>query len=165
MGVGYIAGAAVAASILIAGHPVLAASVEPDRILTPGAANPDVTRDNISTTICVSGWTATVRPSVPYTNRLKREQLETRDYPDRTLGDYEEDHLISLEISGDPMAEKNLWPEAYAGSCGARVKDVIERKLNRLVCSGALTLRMAQHLIATDWVAAYQRYVRPLDCD
>jgi hypothetical protein len=106
-----------------------------------------------------------VRPPVAYTNQLKQEQLEGRDYTDQEPRDYEEDHLISLELGGAPKNEQNLWPEAYAGSCGARVKDVIERKLNRLVCSGDLPLRMAQHMIATDWVAAYNRYVRPLHCD
>ncbi|MBV8598859.1 MAG: hypothetical protein JO017_08565, partial [Actinobacteria bacterium] len=30
--------------------------------LTPGATNPDVTQATIGSTICVRGWTATVRP-------------------------------------------------------------------------------------------------------
>ncbi|MEU1596054.1 hypothetical protein ABZ468_25155 [Streptomyces sp. NPDC005708] len=33
-----------------------------DSSCTPGAYNPDVTQSNIHSTICVSGWTATVRP-------------------------------------------------------------------------------------------------------
>ena len=34
----------------------------PDPVCTPGAADPAVTQDNIDSTICTSGYTATVRP-------------------------------------------------------------------------------------------------------
>jgi hypothetical protein len=34
----------------------------PDPACTPGALNPDVTPATIGATICMSGWTATVRP-------------------------------------------------------------------------------------------------------
>src|SRR6266568_764855 len=34
----------------------------PDPSCQPGDYNPDVTQSTIDTTICVSGWTATVRP-------------------------------------------------------------------------------------------------------
>ncbi|MGW4529241.1 hypothetical protein [Amycolatopsis sp. NPDC004378] len=34
----------------------------PDPACTPGALNPDVTQASIGSTICVSGWTATIRP-------------------------------------------------------------------------------------------------------
>ncbi|MGW4994883.1 hypothetical protein ACWEQ3_46110 [Streptomyces mirabilis] len=34
----------------------------PDSSCTPGSYNPNVTQSNIHSTICVSGWTATVRP-------------------------------------------------------------------------------------------------------
>jgi hypothetical protein len=42
---------------------------------------------------------------------------------------------------------------------GARTKDVLENKLHDLICSGQLALRKAQHQEATNWVAAYRRYV------
>jgi hypothetical protein len=35
----------------------------------------------------------------------------------------------------------------------------MEFALNQLVCSGRLSLREAQRAIATDWIAAYLRYV------
>jgi hypothetical protein len=111
-----------------------------DPVRTPGVLNPDVTQRNIGETICVPGWTRTVRPPVEYTNALKLEQM--RAY--RELGspsDYQEDHLISLELGGDPTDPRNLWPEPYPRA--AQV-DRVENDLNAKVCSGALTLADAQ---------------------
>ncbi|MEU4526156.1 hypothetical protein AB0F52_46480 [Amycolatopsis sp. NPDC024027] len=47
----------------------------PDPTCTPGATNPDVTQATIGSTICVSGWTATIRPSTTYTNGLKKQGI------------------------------------------------------------------------------------------
>src|SRR4051794_32216428 len=47
----------------------------PDPACTPGATNPDVTQGTIDATICVSGWTSTVRPPTSYTNPLKVRQI------------------------------------------------------------------------------------------
>jgi hypothetical protein len=55
--------------------------------------------------------------------------------------DYQEDHLISLELGGHPTDPRNLWPEPYPRA--AQV-DVIENELNGKVCSGELTLAEAQ---------------------
>lgn len=85
----------------------------PNHTLTPGALNPAVTQATILKTICVSGWTTTVRPSSSYTTRLKRTQLAAYGYHDRSLADYEEDHLVSLELGGSPASTKNLWPEPH----------------------------------------------------
>ena len=79
-------------------------------------------------------------------------------YGDKKTSDFEEDHLISLELGGNPTDPKNLWPEPWDGPYGAHVKDKIENKLHKLVCSGALSLSTAQHLIATSWYAAYLKY-------
>jgi hypothetical protein len=43
---------------------------EPNPALTPGVTNPAVTQANIKTTICKSGWSATVRPPESYTEAL-----------------------------------------------------------------------------------------------
>jgi hypothetical protein len=138
-----------------------AGAVLPNSARTPGATNPSVSQANIGRTICVSGWTATVRPSSSVTTGLKVEQLASGyTYEgDTTTGDYEEDHLISLEIGGAPDAEANLWPEPYNTSEGARVKDVVENKLHSLVCDGTISLATAQRAIATNWWVAYQTYV------
>jgi hypothetical protein len=138
----------------------------PDHRLTPGVASADVTPANIHTTICVSGYTSglrhddgrTVRPPSTYTTALKREQIFEYGYPDTRLADYEEDHLIPLEIGGDGYAAGNLWPEPYAGATGARIKDRLENRLHALVCQGLLGLRVAQAAIAGDWYVAYRKY-------
>jgi hypothetical protein len=111
-----------------------------DPVRTPGILNPDVTQANIRSTICRRGWTATIRPPVSYTNDLKQAQM--REYGEAgSLSDYQEDHLISLELGGDPRDPRNLWPEPYPR---AREVDSIENDLNAQVCAGTLTLAEAQ---------------------
>ena len=143
---------------------IVARVVLPDPSVTPGVVNPDVTQANIHSTICVSGFTSTIRPPSSYTTSLKIKQLAS-GYSvngDYNTGDYEEDHLISLELGGHPTDPRNLWPEPYADKYGARVKDRVENELHDLVCSGAITLRTAQRAIAGNWEAAYLKYVGPL---
>lgn len=107
---------------------------------TPGVLNPDVTQANIRSTICKHGWTSTIRPPTDYTNELKRRQM--RQYRETgSISDYQEDHLISLELGGDPADPRNLWPEPYPR---ASQMDQQENELNRQVCDGSLTLADAQ---------------------
>ena len=124
------------------------------------AVNPAVTQATIHATICRTGYTKTIRPSSSYTTGLKRQQLSAgyAFHHDLSTSDYEEDHLISLELGGSPTSVKNLWPEPYAAAEGARVKDKIENELHDLVCAGSLSLRAAQRAIATNWWSALQRY-------
>jgi hypothetical protein len=58
-----------------------------------------------------------------------------------TTADYQEDHLVSLELGGHPTDPRNLWPEPYPR---ASEMDAIENDLNERVCSGELTLDEAQ---------------------
>ena len=114
----------------------------PDPACTPGAADPAVTQANIGSTICVSGYTATVRPSTNYTNRLKVQQLAADSrYVDRDPSHYEEDHAISLELGGDPKDSRNLWPEPHPRSFAT---DTRENRLHADVCAGRETLTAAQ---------------------
>lgn len=107
---------------------------------TPGVVNPDVTQQNIATTICKHGWTRTIRPPTDYTNALKLRQM--REYGVRgSPSQYQEDHLISLELGGHPTDARNLWPEPYPR---AAEMDSIENDLNAKVCSGAMSLDDAQ---------------------
>ena len=41
----------------------------------------------------------------------------------------------------------------------ARKKDVLEERLHEMVCSHRLDLSVAQEAIASNWIAAYERYV------
>lgn len=134
----------------------------PDRTLTPGAMSAVVTQADIHGTICVRGYTRTVRPPEEYTERLKRRQIREYGYRDHWLRDYEEDHLIPLELGGSPASPRNLWPEPrrVTGGWGSYRKDRLENRLNHLVCRGRLPLATARRAIAADWIAAYKRYMR-----
>jgi hypothetical protein len=122
------------------------AAILPIVSVTPGATNPAVTQANIQQTICKANYTATIRPPASYTTKLKISQLAityAKVYTDKTPASYEEDHLISLELGGNPTDPKNLWPEPWNGTSGAHAKDVIENALHKAVCAGKLSLAAA----------------------
>jgi hypothetical protein len=121
-------------------RPSAHSTIRASPALTPGALNPDVTQANIHETICVRGWTRTIRPPVEYTNALKMQQMRAYGLTGPP-SQYQEDHLISLELGGDPRDPRNLWPEPYP-----RASDVdrIENELNAKVCGGELSLAEAQ---------------------
>jgi len=125
----------------------------PDPICTPGIADLRVTQDNILTTICVSGYTTRVRPSSRYTDALKQQQIKAYGYTDTNLADYEEDHLIPLEIGGSPTTQRPV-----AGTIDrtypAAKKDGVENSLHTKVCAGLMRLADAQRAIATNWPSA-----------
>jgi hypothetical protein len=130
----------VVALVLRVGHGHRAGAVVADPVRTPGVANPAVTQSNIRSTVCKRGWTATVRPPVEYTNALKRRQMPLYGETGPMSG-YQEDHLISLELGGDPTDPRNLWPEPYPRAAAV---DQIENQLNAKVCDGSLSLHDAQ---------------------
>jgi hypothetical protein len=118
------------------GGPVLRA----DPVRTPGVVNPDVTQANLERTICAQGWTRTVRPPTSYTSELKVRQMAEYGVGG-SPSDYQEDHLISLELGGHPTDPRNLWPEPIERALKV---DQTENELNRKVCAGELTLAEAQ---------------------
>lgn len=129
----------------------------PDPSCTPGAYNPAVTQATIRKTICVSGWTATVRPPASYTNALKVQQIAQYGYSDTNPADYEEDHFVPLELGGAPRDPRNLWPEPRYGNEPAQSKDTVENRLKKAVCGGQVTLDAARRAIASDWTTALSR--------
>ena len=150
-----VEGATPAATVLRTGLP--------SHLLTPGAFNPAVTEATILRTICVVGWTATVRPPESYTEPLKVAQIATYGFADKRLADYEEDHLVSLELGGSPTTAKNLWPEPHhikigGLDLGSYTKDALENHLRSLVCAGTLTLAKARTEIAWNWVAYWKAW-------
>jgi hypothetical protein len=119
-----------------------------------------VSQATIATTICRRGYTATVRPPQSVTSREKLASAAAYGYTG-SLHTAEYDHLIPLELGGDPNDAANLWvqPNDRAGAATTfNSKDALENALNRLVCSGRLPLAAARRAIATDWVAAYAQY-------
>ncbi len=130
----------------------------PDRSANPGAINPDVTQQNMATTIFVSGFTKTIRPSVAFTNALKRQQAIEYGYPpDFDLSLLEEDHIVPLEAGGAPHDPANLWPQLRTGEWGARVKDLTENAANAALRTGAYTLKEIQDGFCQDWKALHAR--------
>jgi len=125
----------------------------PDPSLTPGSTFGVSAED-----ICVPGYTKKVR-NVP--EAIKREVYQEYGVTSHGPGDYEVDHLIPLELGGSNSI-KNLWPESHRTSpWNAQVKDRLEDKLHKLVCSGQLDVKTAQQAIASNWIEAYKMYVSP----
>lgn len=124
----------------------------PDPNCTPGVINSNITQANSTTTICTAGFTKTIRPAASYTDNLKREQIKEYGYTDTNPHDYEEDHLISLELGGNPSDPKNLWPEPHAS---LNEKDKVENYLHKQICDGTITLAQAQQKITQNWYAVY----------
>lgn len=131
----------------------------PDQRMTPGALNSTVTQANIQETICVKGYTKTIRPPQNFTNKLKKYQIRAYDYADTDPKHYEEDHLIPLNIGGSPNDPQNLWPQPRNSEWNAEKKDVLEFKLYKLVCHGQVPLDEARNAMATNWIKAYKQYV------
>ncbi|MFL5629079.1 MAG: HNH endonuclease [Ktedonobacteraceae bacterium] len=121
----------------------------PDSACTPGAIFSDATKADV----CRSGYSKSVR-NVPQSekNQVYAEYGITSHGP----GEYEVDHLVSLELGGSNDIA-NLWPEAASPQPGFHQKDVVENYLNSQVCSGAISLHEAQIEIATNWLAVYNR--------
>lgn len=118
------------------------------------ALNPQVTQATISTTICKTGWTATVRPPVSYTDPLKVKQMQTIGLTP-PASNYEEDHRLPLELGGNPTSEWNLSPEAHPTSSS---KDQDENTYKEQVCKGQTTLVVAQTQFIAKWLNAWPGY-------
>jgi hypothetical protein len=132
------------------------------RAVPTEALNPDVRQETIQQTICVSGYTASVRPSTTYTNRVKAKLLRETGRSPTAAADYELDHRLPLALGGHPRNLKNLELQPWEGEDGAKRKDRLERRLQRLVCAGSEPLANAQRAIYQDWKDAYRRYVEGL---
>jgi hypothetical protein len=118
-----------------------------------------VIQSNIAKTICVAGWTTTVRPSTSFTQALKRTMLTRAGLDPKEAIKYELDHFVPLAVGGHPRSEDNLWLQRWDGDWNARVKDRLERRLQVMVCAGQITLHAARTAVQHDWHAAYKRYV------
>lgn len=116
--------------------------------LTPGLADPAVTQADIETTICVTGYTATVRA---VTASTKAKVYSEYGITTPTSGAYEIDHLIPLELGGSNDIG-NLWPETAIGADDSHAKDTWENALHGEVCAGTMTLSVAQDEMVHWWV-------------
>jgi hypothetical protein len=130
-----------------------------DPTCTPGAISPAVTQANLKSTICrKGGYTSGVRPSAYVTGKEKKLNAASYGYTG-SMSDAEFDHLISLQLGGDPNDYRNLWvepadPGHRKGAGVNNKKDPVETKLHTAVCKGQVTLAAAQKAIVTDWTTA-----------
>jgi hypothetical protein len=122
------------------------------------ALNPDVLQSTIDQTICVVGYTKTVRPSTLYTNAIKKRQMLTLGIAWENAKDYQLDHTIALSLGGHPRALSNLKTLHLRGADGAHRKDALSKRLQCLVCTGRVELAQAQADMYGDWQASIDKY-------
>jgi hypothetical protein len=126
-------------------------AVMPNAALTPG----DVLSTNVNE-ICVSGYAKRARD---VSTATKNQVYAEYGIISRAPGEYEIDHLVPLGIGGSNDV-KNLWPQPTNPRPGRLEKDALEDELHKRICDRSIDLRTAQSDIATDWVAAYRKYVQ-----
>jgi hypothetical protein len=117
-----------------------------------------VDEDTIYGTICVSGYTKSVRPATSYTIGVKKKLMREAGIDAARIGDYELDHIVPLALGGHPRKLSNLMLQPWEGEHGAKAKDALEVRLQSLVCRGKLDLTDAQVCIAQDWEACAALY-------
>ena len=123
----------------------------PDPTLTPGAV---MTTD--AAQVCTPGYAKSVRH---VSGSVKAMVYQEYRIISHRSGEYEVDHLISLELGGSNDI-RNLWPESnQTEPWNAHAKDRLEDRLHEMVCSGQIGLEQAQREIGADWIAAYHRYI------
>lgn len=106
--------------------------------------------------ICAAGYAKGVRLVPSGTKRSVFLEYGIRSH---RPGQYEIDHLVSLELGGSNSIA-NLWPEAATPRPGFHQKDQVENYLHDQVCSGRLSLQQAQAEIARNWLAVYHTLPR-----
>lgn len=120
-----------------------------DTDCTPGDILPNATKEQV----CKSGYASSVRHVMTST---KNKVYAAYGITHHTTGQYEVDHLVSLELGGSNDIS-NLWPEAASPKPGFHEKDKVENYLHDQVCSGAISLQQAQIEIATNWLNVYNQ--------
>ncbi len=125
--------------------------VLPNHMFTPGAA-----RQASLAEVCTLSHEEVVTKVSP----IERQKVFAEyGIPSAQSDRYEVDYLITPGLGGDDDI-RNLWPEPYnAEMWNAHRKDVLEERLHEMVCSHHLDLSVAQEAIATNWIAAYEKYV------
>jgi hypothetical protein len=121
------------------------------------ALNPDVTADTIGRTICVPGYTRSVRPSSSYAQGIKLRLMREAGLDLATISAYELDHIVPLALGGHPRKLSNLALQPWEGEHGAHRKDALETRLHAQVCRHELSLQAAQTCIAANWEACAAR--------
>ena len=130
---------------------VSAEGPKPRCAITPGEARPITLKE-----VCDYAGAEVISRDIPLD--MQRKVFAEYGIKDPKANQFEVDYLITPDLGGTESI-RNLWPQPYSAHWNARVKDKLEERLHELVCSGKLDLETAQHDIATDWIAAYRKYV------
>lgn len=130
----------------------------PDRTKTPGVVRADIPLGEL----CRPGHAKRVRAELTDAEWIKRKREVYARYgiAHHKRGEYEVDHLISLELNGSNTVE-NLFPQTQRAQWSAAVKDRLENRLHALVCQGQISLKQADTEISNNWIAAYKKYLGP----
>lgn len=120
--------------------------------VTAQTTNPAVMQENLKSTVCARGWSASVRPTVKYTNAIKRRLMAQAGVSYAERSNYELDHLIPIGMGGASKDPANLSLQPWGGPTGARAKDVVELRMHRLVCSERVTLAAGQACFRDNWM-------------
>lgn len=130
-----------------------------DAACTPGGVNSTLTK----MILCASTFR-----TAPYRNvsqATKNAVYMAYGIATHQAGDYEIDHLVSLEDGGTNNIG-NLWPQPanklVTGSTstpppGFEEKDKVETLAHRDICSGNVDMTAEQRQLATDWTQLYHK--------
>ena len=135
-------------------------AVVPRHDLTPGATDSRVTQDTIQQTICTDSWVDRNMPPPSYATPTKTKQIAAYGYSTYAIENFDLDHLVPLELGGDPTALANLWPQPWESKeaklvpagWGAETKGALEKYLRQEVCRGRMPLDEARRAVAGDWI-------------
>lgn len=123
----------------------------PNRDFTPGAVRQASLQD-----VCAFRHEEVIKEVSP---SQRRRVFEEYGISVAQSDEYEVDYLITPGLGGDDDI-RNLWPEPYhSATWNSHLKDELEERLHEMVCSDQLDLSVAQNAIASNWIAAYQKYV------
>jgi hypothetical protein len=149
--------ATAAPSVTVSATPTSAShSPSPTPTQTPspaedvlaGRTNPAVTQATVHSTICVSGYTATIRPPWSVTSKVKTEMAAEQHV---SVADVILDHVVPLEGGGAPGSltdHRNFMLQPKAQSY---MKDRLEDEMRDDICSGRVPLHTAQVAMADGW--------------
>jgi len=89
-----------------------------EQSIPPEVLNPDVRQETIGQTICVAGYTTSIRPSTNYTNGIKAKLIRDKGLAASAAHEYELDHHLPLALGGHPRNPRNLVLQPWAGEEG-----------------------------------------------
>jgi hypothetical protein len=139
------------AIVVIFQSTVSAEGPKPRSAITPGEARPITLKE-----VCDYSKAEVISRDIPLD--MQRKVFAAYGIKALQADQFEVDYLITPDLGGTESI-RNLWPQPYSARWNAHVKDKLEQRLHELVCGGKLDIATARHDIATDWIAAYRKYI------